>query len=362
MSTRTILFTILCLHVTLATPSLAQDDCLRVTLVGTQGGPAQREGLGLPGPTTLVEFGSTDSDCRDGAQLLFDVGRAAVVELSKLDVRTSDIDAIFVTHIHSDHTDGLYTFFNDLWYRSGSVDVVCHDRVEFANGQFVDCEKLVVGVGADKGAFDGIDGPLEESGEIALRQFDGSRSSNIQDSPSDRANMVLLNANNTARVIWSKDDVAVSVVRSTHVAGHASYRVETPIGNAVIGGDAANDNLDPFTRPWSTSDQVEALAAGAQILVHSAIHPALAPGSGFPIELFRRQSTALDLGAMAERAGVQHLMLTHLFPAIGQDNVLGFPITPLTSADWAFLALIGGFTGQIHVGPPGTSVQIGGSP
>ena len=40
-------------------------------------------------------------------------------------------------------------------------------------------------------------------------------------------------------------DVKVSAIRSTHIPGHASYRVDTPAGSVVIGGDATNDVLTP---------------------------------------------------------------------------------------------------------------------
>ena len=64
---------------------------------------------------------------------------------------------------------------------------------------------------------------------------------------------------NTAQVVWQKDDVTVSATRSTHVPGHASYRVDTPAGSVVIGGDAGNDARKP-PRATSTSDQVETLS------------------------------------------------------------------------------------------------------
>jgi hypothetical protein len=50
----------------------------------------------------------------------------------------------------------------------------------------------------------------------------------------------------------------------------------------VIGGDAGNDTVAP-PRATSTFTQVEALAKGADVIVHSAIHPVMAPdrGTGF---------------------------------------------------------------------------------
>ena len=55
------------------------------------------------GPATLVEAG--------GLKLLFDAGRGVPVRLDQIGVRSGDVDAVFVTHFHSDHLNGL----SDLW-------------------------------------------------------------------------------------------------------------------------------------------------------------------------------------------------------------------------------------------------------
>lgn len=75
-------------------------DDFRVTLLGT--------GTPIPvldrfGPATLVEAG--------GQKLLFDAGRGASIRLHQLGVPIGRIDALFLTHYHSDHTVGI----PDLW-------------------------------------------------------------------------------------------------------------------------------------------------------------------------------------------------------------------------------------------------------
>ena len=139
---------------------------------------------------------------------------------------------------------------------------------------------------------------------------------------------------------------------STHIPGHASYRVDTPAGSVVVGGDAGNDTFAP-PRPSSTSAQVEALAKDADIIVHSTIHPVMGPDrdSGMPPPVFYRQSTASDLGAMAKRAGAKHLALTHLIPPPGAatQGVWKVPGGALAAADYSKSAQDGGFTGSILV-------------
>lgn len=79
-------------------PAAAQT--LRVTLLGT----------GVPTPSaerfqaaTLVEAGSK--------KILVDAGRGASVRLWQIGIPLSRIDAVFLTHFHSDHINGL----GDLW-------------------------------------------------------------------------------------------------------------------------------------------------------------------------------------------------------------------------------------------------------
>jgi ribonuclease Z len=73
---------------------------IRVTLLGT-GRPDPT--IDRFGPSTLVEAG--------GQLLLFDCGRGAAQRLWQLGIPLSRAGAVFLTHLHSDHTVGL----PDLW-------------------------------------------------------------------------------------------------------------------------------------------------------------------------------------------------------------------------------------------------------
>src|SRR6478672_6072175 len=76
----------------------AQD--IRVTLLGT-GSPAPV--MNRFGPSILVEAGAH--------KFVFDAGRGALQRLAQLKVSWRDVDAVFLTHLHSDHVVG----FPDLW-------------------------------------------------------------------------------------------------------------------------------------------------------------------------------------------------------------------------------------------------------
>lgn len=72
----------------------------RVTLLGT-GTPQPR--INRFGPSTLVQVA--------GQTLLFDAGRGATMRLWQLRVPLSQVEPLFLTHYHSDHTNGI----PDLW-------------------------------------------------------------------------------------------------------------------------------------------------------------------------------------------------------------------------------------------------------
>jgi ribonuclease Z len=81
-------------------PASSQSDPIIVTLLGT-GTPDPR--IDRFGPSTLVEAG--------GQKLLFDVGRGATIRLQQIGVSLGQLNGVFITHLHSDHTNGI----PDLW-------------------------------------------------------------------------------------------------------------------------------------------------------------------------------------------------------------------------------------------------------
>lgn len=86
-----------------AAPAAAAPDAMVVTLLGT-GSPTPRpDRFGM---STLVQAG--------GLNLVFDAGRGCTVRLNQVGVALGKVDAVFITHFHSDHLNGL----PDLWMTS----------------------------------------------------------------------------------------------------------------------------------------------------------------------------------------------------------------------------------------------------
>lgn len=67
-------------------------------------------GTGTPYPDA-ARFGAAILVQAGGKKMVFDCGRAAVIRLKEARVNPSEIDTVFLTHLHSDHVVGL----PDLW-------------------------------------------------------------------------------------------------------------------------------------------------------------------------------------------------------------------------------------------------------
>jgi ribonuclease Z len=85
--------------------AVARSDEMRVTLLGT----------GTPFPNA-EQFGSAILVKVAGKKFLFDCGRGVVVRLAQAGVNPKDIDALFLTHLHSDHVVGIPDFWLSGWF------------------------------------------------------------------------------------------------------------------------------------------------------------------------------------------------------------------------------------------------------
>jgi len=332
----------------ISTPVLAAP-CLKVTLTGTQGGPPVFQGQA--GSGTLVQYGDDADNC-NAINLQFDTGRGTTQRLSQAKTAVGKLQAIFLTHMHSDHTEGLADMMQLRWHFNSAgpkVDLVCSSDASSPAGHTLSCAKLATHIGD----------AFIQSGEMAQRLAENKK--RLAGGPADLITLNTFEPASEPQEVWKSGDVVVSAIGSRHIPGHASYRVDTPAGSVVIGGDAGNDNPKP-PRPNSTSAQVEKLAMDADVIVHSTIHPVMGPdkNSGFPPPIYFRQSTATDLGAMAMRSGVKHLMLTHLIPPLGAKAQGPYPIPggALTEQDYKDAATEGGFTGNTIVGTDLISLQL----
>jgi ribonuclease Z len=269
-------------------------------------------GTGVPVPRAGRAGAGALVRCGDIA-LQFDAGRATVLRLMEAGTPPEALTAVFLTHVHSDHVVGLPDIAMTRWISQ----------------QFQPVGPLTV-VAPEGGPARFVRRMLEPFDEdIALRrEHVGTgpvgvdlRSFVTPDEPTE---------------VWRSNDGTVRVlalgVHHEPVPDAVAYRIETPDGVVVVSGD---------TR---VCEEVEVLATGADILVHEACRTtALAPliaGTVFET-IFSYHADTARLGAMAARAKVPHVVLTHLIPA---------PDAPDDRDAFAQDLRDGGYTGRITVG------------
>lgn len=257
----------------------------------------------------------------DSVAMQFDAGRASVMRLMEAGTPPHALTAVFLTHVHSDHVVGLPDLAMTRWIqqqlaKSGPLVVVA---AEGAAARFV--RRMLV--------------PYEE--DIALR-VDHVGALPIE------VTLMPFEASAAPEVVWVSDDARVRVlavaVHHEPVPEAVAYRVETPDATVVVSGD---------TR---VCGEVQQLSVGADLLVHEACRTtAMAPlitGTVFET-IFSYHADTVELGAMAERAGVPHVVLTHLIPPPDSAGDADLFVGDLRR---------GGYRGRITVGEDLTTVTL----
>lgn len=280
-----------------------------VTLTGT-GTPIVVPGLA--GPGVLVRHGPV--------AIQIDAGRGTVMRLGDLDVHLTTLSAVLVTHHHSDHMVGLADVLMTRWL----------EEVTTLEGQ-VPLPVVVPEGPAARIARHVLD-VWEE--EIQLRTAHTGR----PDHPAPE--VVAFDPMPAATEIYRVGQVVVDAVLVDHhpVEPAVGYRLTTPDGTVVVSGDTA------------ISPALEELSADADVLVHEVFRRAAVEGLlSDPDAIAAYHSEARDVGALAARAGVRRLALTHLIP-------------PVRTADdeLAFVEDVraGGFGGELVVGRDLSSITF----
>lgn len=274
-----------------------------VTLTGT-GVP--HPSPGRAGPGVLVRVG-------DEVALQFDAGRGTVMRLSEAHMDPADLSAVFVTHVHSDHVADLADLAITHWVlqqfeERGPLEIVVP---EGAAERFV---RHMLDPYAD---------------DIAVRMAHAQ-----PDPPEIR--ITTFSAPVEPTEVWRSNDghVTVEAVAVHHepVLDAVAYRITTPDGVVVVSGD---------TR---VCVEVERLSRGADIVVHEACRASalreVIQGTRFE-PIFDYHADTVGLGGLAERAGIRHLVLTHMIPA---------PEDPEQEVGYVDDVRKGGFTGKVTVG------------
>lgn len=135
------------------------------------------------------------------------------------------------------------------------------------------------------------------------------------------------------------------------VAELASFRLRSvlvdhhPIEAAVGYGVDDGHNTVVISGDTAACAGIETMARGADVLIHEALR-----ADAVPDDLLQWNASAESVGALAQRAGVEHVVLTHLIPAPND-----------TEAEQAFVddTRKGGFTGTCTVAHDLLRIEIG---
>lgn len=102
----------------LAQPALGQDRCpaLRWTTLGTAGGPIPT--LDRSEPANLLDAANRT--------ILVDSGDAAATQIARLGRSIGDVDTVFISHLHWDHTGGLAAVLGLRWMNNFETPITIY--------------------------------------------------------------------------------------------------------------------------------------------------------------------------------------------------------------------------------------------
>lgn len=304
-----------------ADPLADLPDGLHVALCGA-GSPMPDVARG--GPCTAVIAG----------QRLFivDAGSGANRNLTLMSLPPARVEAILLTHFHSDHMDGLGELLMQRWATSSAAaptPVYGPPGVETVLAGFAQAYSL------------------DQGYRVAHHGPDVTPPSGYGATPRPYT----IPEGQTSLVILDEPDLKITAFRVAHdpIEPAVGYRFDYKGRSAVISGD---------TTP---SPVVEAQARGADLLVHEALSidlvnrqraAAEAAGRANLARIFEDitdyHTTPEQAAQLAERAGVKFLLLNHIVPPL-----------PVRALEGPFLGdARGQFSGPLKIGRDGDLISL----
>jgi ribonuclease Z len=280
-----------------------------VTLLGT-GTPAPRPDRF--GPSTLIEAGDQ--------KLLIDVGRGATIRLYQLGVPLGRIDALLITHYHSDHIVGIPDLWLTRWLQSHLAARTAPLRVIGPTGAKILMSHLEKAYALDIKIRAEDEQLPPEGAPVAVQEF--CNDGNIYEEGGVRV-------------------IAFEVDHGDVIKPAYGYRIEYGGRSAVISGDTRY------------CENVVRYGTGADLLIHEVAiaRPELMANARFQ-RIMAHHTTAREAGMVFERARPKLAAYTHL-ALLGNERV------SLASAADLIAETRQSYTGLLEVGEDLMSFEIG---
>lgn len=280
-----------------AAPSAALPETTAVVLLGT----------GMPVPNHLAQ-GPATAIVAGGRLFLFDAGPGVMrqVEAAGLPYRRGPIAALFLTHLHTDHTLGYPDVIFTSWVmgRRAPLRVVGPPGTKRLTARLLDAWREDIRVRTN-----GLERGVPGGWRVEVRETSGG-------------------------VVYDSGGVTIRAIPVPHGNWkHAlGYRIDGPGKSVVISGDTA---------PCAA---IEEAARGVDVLVHEVypevrLQPEDRPGGDeWPKYMRAFHTSDRELGAIAARAKPRLLVLHHIVRMGGTDEELLAGVRA------------GGYTGDVVIG------------
>ncbi len=278
---------------------------IAITLLGT-GSPMPSPDRA--GPATLISAGAE--------HYLVDVGRGALMRLAATGLGAPDLDAVLLTHLHSDHITDLNDVITTRWILT-----------------FVPTPLTIVGPVGTKAVVDHIMASLEPDMAYRIAHHEDLRAP---------PQVEVIEVHGGA--IDLPGEVAIRCAPTDHkpVEPSVGFRFDLTDAAASASVVTAGDTV-----PCSGLDR---LCEGANALVHTVIRKDLI--EQVPVQRLQDtldyHSSPAEAARTADRAGVETLVLTHYVPPIPAGE---------PGDDWRALAAAH-FDGRIEIGDDLHRVEI----
>lgn len=254
---------------------LASDDRTRVILLGTKGGPPLSRS-GRSNAATVLRI--------KGVSYVVDCGYGVSRQLISAGFSPGETRAIFITHLHSDHTLEYGGLLYNAWLSPKPPRIDAYGPI-------------------------GLDGMTKAF--MAYQQIDIDTRI-VDEGMQDLRGMVAVHELAEPGLVMQNADVRVTccLVRHPPLKQSFAYRFDSSDRSVVISGDTAY------------APELARFAAGANVLIHEALY---LPGidaitkratnaTRLREHILASHSSTEDVGRIAAEAGVKKLVLSHLIP------------------------------------------------